>query len=672
MKTVRMREVMVSVLFFLMILSAMGLTLPRALADDGAVDNIEITVNISCSMTGTVTGGHTETMMNGETSQIGGTTTLKTVCNDNSGYAIYAIGYTDNEYGKTVLTDHSLDSSYDIVTSSTINSSISSWAMKLATSGSSYVPIIVGSSADSLKEASTPDYTAYQAVPSEYAKVVYYTSSTDAGTSALGSSVVATYRAYVSWLQPAGTYIGQVKYTLVHPSTASEPVVPLKDTDCPAGYVCYAPNANDIEGSMATLGAITSSNKAGRVNLGTSATTANLIVPNYKRSGYGFAGWSTSFDATVATNPVIYGPNETITVNLSSSGLILYPVWIASAGNLQSWTGCSGLTPASYNAETGALTATLSSVTALTDTRDGNVYTVARLTDGQCWMVENLRLNAEDTRGEDNVAKAQGYYEGVKGQKWYTSYGEFIGLADSEDANFNNNDPPIANTMYSVDGSNNTIDIGTTDTPYVRIPRYNNNNTNIISGATNADGVTSLVDSYYLGNNYVRWYGYGNYYNWPAAIASTKKYTTYNGASGSDAAGTSICPTGWHLPLGYESTGTLTGTVADDNLDSANRVGSYSYLDRRMGGTGAVDSTNSVTTATMSTYWRKFPNNFVYSGSWSGAQAAGRGSSGYYYSSSASGSYDALSLYLGSSVIQPGVNYGYKYHGYSVRCLSDS
>lgn len=208
MKAVRMREVMVGVLFFLMILSAMGLTLPRALADDGAVDDIEITVNISCSMTGTVTGGHTETMMNGETSQIGGTTTLKTVCNDNSGYAIYAIGYTDDNYGKTVLTDHTLDSSYDIVTSNTIDSSTSSWAMKLATSGSSYVPIIVGGSADSLKEASTPDYTAYQAVPSEYAKVVYYTSSTDAGTSALGSSVVATYRAYVSWLQPAGTYIG--------------------------------------------------------------------------------------------------------------------------------------------------------------------------------------------------------------------------------------------------------------------------------------------------------------------------------------------------------------------------------------------------------------------------------------------------------------------------------
>ena len=162
--------------------------------------------------------------------------------------------------------------------------------------------------------------------------------------------------------QPAGTYIGQVKYTLVHPSTAAAPVPPLEASDCPAGYVCYAPNASDIVGSMDSLGSISSSPTAGKISVGTSATTINLIAPNYKREGYGFAGWSTDFVAT--SSSTIYGPNETISTNPTnggldvSSGAILYPVWVASSGTLQGWMGCSSLTPATYDSTTGKISAT--------------------------------------------------------------------------------------------------------------------------------------------------------------------------------------------------------------------------------------------------------------------------------------------------------------------------
>ena len=52
-------------------------------------------------------------------------------------------------------------------------------------------------------------------------------SGTDAGVSAEGASFKSTYQVYVSKVQPAGTYVGQVKYTLVHPTDAVEPNGPI-------------------------------------------------------------------------------------------------------------------------------------------------------------------------------------------------------------------------------------------------------------------------------------------------------------------------------------------------------------------------------------------------------------------------------------------------------------
>ena len=646
-----------------------------------------VRINSACSLSSNVDTPHTTTLSNGSYSGASGygQTTIKAFCNDTGGYAIYAIGYTSGEYANTTMHWNKASSSSDNTNAiptevySAGNMSNSSWSMKLASSGGTYAATIVDGTNHE------EDFTSWHTIPANYTKVAYRTASTDTyvDTNSIGSSVTLTYDTYIIATQPAGSYTGKVKFTLVHPNDTPyipyHQLEPLDTALCPANSICYAPNYSDIIGSMSSLPQTTTdltnaSPQAGAVSA-TANSTTELIAPNYKRIGYGFAGWSTNLDATTADNPTIYGPNETISTNPTNGGLdvsggaVLYPVWIESAGNLQSWTGCSSLTPASYNTETGVLTATLSSITALTDTRDNNVYTVARLADGQCWMTENLRLNSEHTTSAEDIAKAQGYGSS-------TTYGNFIGLADSEDAYFTSN--TTANTLYSTNGSNSTINIGTNNDPAYRLPRYNNNNTNMATNATNSDGTTTLEDKYNTygtatKDNHLRWYGYGNYYNWPAAMASTKYYSTYSGTTGSDAAGTSLCPLGWHLPLGYQSTGTLTGTVANDALDSANRVGSFSYLDRRMGGTGQSNSTNSITSATMSTYWRKFPNNFVYSGYWLDARATNRSTYGGCWSSSASSSGSTYYLYFGSSSVNPGgTNFSGKYAGYSVRCMAGS
>ena len=107
--------------------------------------------------------------------------------------------------------------------------------------------------------------------------------------------------------------------------------------------------------------------------------TTALRTPNYRRNGYGFAGWNTEPDGT----GTMYGPNETVT--MPSTGLKLYATWMQAEENVTMQTFDDTAEPyASYPTN---------KVIALKDNRDNQVYTVAKLPDGKWWMTENLRLN---------------------------------------------------------------------------------------------------------------------------------------------------------------------------------------------------------------------------------------------------------------------------------------
>ena len=203
-------------LLFTTLASALFLGMPAVKAGSDVVDRVSVIVPASCSMSSSLTTNHIAEINNGQTTSEIGTTNITAFCNDNSGYAIYAIGYTDNQYGNNVLESSSLDKKYDIKTSNTIDAATSSWAMKLTAVSGTYTPIIAGSNADA--EQGDPDFSDYQSVPEEYTKVAYYPVATEVGSLATGSSFTTTYRAHISPTQPAGTYIGQVKYTLVHPN----------------------------------------------------------------------------------------------------------------------------------------------------------------------------------------------------------------------------------------------------------------------------------------------------------------------------------------------------------------------------------------------------------------------------------------------------------------------
>ena len=284
-------------------------------------------------------------------------------------------------------------------------------------------------------------------------------------------------------------------------STTKTIYVVFQEDTCPAGYICYFENgANGGISTMANQSA-------------TSNSTATLVPPNFSRTGYGFAGWTTE------TGDVVYGPNATIsTGDLSSSGLKLYAKWVPSSGNLQSWTGCNSMVQ--------------NDVIALTDTRDNQTYAVAKLGDDRCWIVENLRLDP--------------------------------GTATITAQNTNN---PVAG-FVSASNDSNTQSLNTLCN--VRSPdcldqiQYNANNLD-----------RTLTQSYTNDDATSGWYSYGVYYNWYTATAGNGVFSTteQSGPNHDGVVAGDICPTDWHLPTGGSGGeyNTLNATI-NNNSDSSDLI----------------------------------------------------------------------------------------------------
>ena len=545
-------------------------------ADDNTVDNVSISVPVSCSIEGTGMNSHNANIVNGTYQADIGTTTLKAFCNDREGFAIYANGYTGDTLGNNKLIGSS--TSGEIVTgtaTSTPNPDISNWAMKLETSSSATYPLTLDNG-----------FGSYSNVPSTYIKVAHRDSGTDLGTSAEGATLTSTYAAYISKTQPADSYIGQVIYTLVHPAS-EEPLQPHTAT---SGCINYFANTSSAVGEM------------GCQTISTSATSATLWASNFKRTGYGFAGWSDQYNYATNPNANFYGPNETITFTAgqytgNNDGLSLYAVWIKSAGTIQNWDGCSSLASGS--------------TTALTDERDGNVYAVAKLADGKCWTIENLRLDDS---------------------------------AELSTTNTHNPSLPITNVYDATNPTTSNHLSATTDPTTTAWCTSNSSacDDQSMLATNNTILFTNNTASSYNASSNV--YSYGNYYNWYSATAGHGKYgSSY--ASGYVAPG-DICPAGWHLPTG-------------------NTSGEFSALDVAMGGTGASQSTTEA-----SNRWRTYPNNFVYSGNVNGSSVNNRSSGGLYWLSSAYNSNYAYYLYFDSSLVYPGTGTNSKYYGRMVRCVA--
>ena len=600
-------------------LCGISLSTPSTMAESSSASAAVIVVS-ACSLSATNTAPHTASIPPGTYQADIGSTTLKAFCNDQGGFAIYAIGYTDTTYGKNTLTaniNNELIPSSDIATGTATSGSTSNWAMKLATNSGATYPISLNNG-----------FGAYSAVPTSYTKVASRESGTDAGSGATGAELTTTYAAFMKSGQEAGTYSGKVKYTMVHPANESAPPQPQQPT---AGCISYFANASTAEGTMGCQSA-------------TDGRTVTLFASNFSRTGYGFAGWSDAYDYATNPNANFYGPNEDITVpnGTTANGLALYAVWVKSQGSFQdsakTASVCNGLTAASTS---GART--LDSVSALTDARDGQTYAIAKLADNKCWMIENLRLADTHQEGANTVPTT-------------------LTITNTNNP-LNNNDP----TNPTVTLKHNYSDTNT-------YPTLSSNSSDATSWCTTnsaacddqsrlrTDNTASRV-SYQATDTMsasANLYSYGNYYNWYSATAGngTYSFSTNNNSVGGD-----LCPAGWKLPIGGRKANVSTSDFwslsrAVIGADPANFANDYFYY------TGNPEGVNA------SKLLRTYPNNLLYSGYVYGASINNRGSYGSYWSSTVGNSSTAYGLGLYSSTVYPGTDVGNKYSGRAVRCLA--
>ena len=576
-----------------------------------------VNVAAACTITANTTSDHSAMVSPGQYTQPIGETTLTVICNDAEGFAIYAIGNANNEMGNNQLLatiNGTLNNTYNIVTGTATSGDTSNWAMKVNAVSGTYTPTIQNS------------FDSFHTVPDDYEQVASYASATN---TTVGAAVTSTYAAYIKSDQPAGDYDGKVKYTVVHPSDGD---LPLRPYLAVSGCINYFPNANNVEGTM------------GCQSISTSATSKTLIASNFSRAGYGFAGWSDAYDYATNSNANFYGPNETISFTAgsytgSNPGLSLYAVWVKSEGNLQdagkSTTVCNRLTPATYDngddsdESTWSIMAGLSSVSALTDVRDNQTYAIARLTDGNCWMIENLRL--------DNTAQL---------------------------TTLNTNNPLN-------DGTNVTLKHDYTDTQTYNTLSATSNSWCNTNSATCVDQSRLRTDNTasratYTSNEQnmhagVNLYSYGNYYNWYSA---TTGYGTYDFDTANNNTAGDLCPFGWHLPTGHSSSVSTTS-------------GEFGLLGISLGGYqvgGVAKQMTSSTTPTGSIMGQRishFPNNFIYSGEVDGASITDRGSRAGYLSPTVHSNTNPLALVFTTSVVNMGSSGPYKRDGESIRCMFD-
>ena len=179
-----------------------------------------ISVPVSCSFTDDTTPGvHAATINPGTYEDEIGYTNFKVFCNDSGGFALYAIGYSNEEYGNTTLIGSGTGQT--IATGIATSGNTSNWAMKLIKDTNGYQPNnLVIESAPNVSGGADASFSSYHTVPDAYTKVATYNASTDA---TIGAKLQSTYAAYISSDQMADTYNGKVRYALVHPSTAEAP-----------------------------------------------------------------------------------------------------------------------------------------------------------------------------------------------------------------------------------------------------------------------------------------------------------------------------------------------------------------------------------------------------------------------------------------------------------------
>ena len=307
----------------------------------------------------------------------------------------------------------------------------------------------------------------------------------------------------------------------------------------------------------------------------------------------------------------------------------------------------------SFVGSTGASTATQ-----LVDTRDNNLYWVAKLDDGKCWMTENLDLsiggtgvaalnsNNTDISTDSNVYASSGIYSDYTVNDGVYTWNP-VSTAITSNYYINGTSVKPSAWLQNTTGQTRPYSADGRDTYF-----YTSNST---SDDTRYNSLQACKDASHTEAECKRYFT-GNYYNWNAAIASNN--STNIGSTANEIASNSICPKGWRLPNASQTDNVNNefGRMLYSAEITANKTAgneSVGYLD-------GVNSFNKL---------RSNPYYFVRSGFIVGGTLDYSGVYGFYWSSTVSSSASAYSLNFNGTGIYPARNSS-RYDGRSVRCVA--
>lgn len=271
----------------------------------------------------------------------------------------------------------------------------------------------------------------------------------------------------------------------------------------------------------------------------------------------------------------------------------------------------------------------------LIDKRDNNIYWVAKLEDGHCWMTQNLDLDLETTPANVTALTSENTDLTTYGSKNYDTSNGYACSNPSTTTNCTATNEVITWTPERATIASDNLSATT----------WTDNNSNPYSydiGFVVADGSDS-----YEGHKYA-----GNYYNWTAAIASNNSdaFTSSTFDNVANNPQNSICPKGWRLPTIANNTN-FPGAVAG----SPNEFRRLNILYN--------NNSESSTTGLMNS-----PLYFSRSGYVGGGSLNGISSSAGYWSSTVNNSSYAYRLSISGSSVDPEY-FRYRYYGRSVRCV---
>ena len=115
-------------LVFFCVFSILMLASSSIHADDDVVDDVNISVPVSCTLNGVGMDTHNATIIPGQVNSSIGESTITAFCNDADGFSIYAIGFSLDDEGETSMISSSVGYSSIIQTGTSKVGNESQWA----------------------------------------------------------------------------------------------------------------------------------------------------------------------------------------------------------------------------------------------------------------------------------------------------------------------------------------------------------------------------------------------------------------------------------------------------------------------------------------------------------------------------------------------------------------